>query len=118
VNTFARVRAAVLFAVSLPAHAAPDFEACVVAATEGSVGTVESVRLVFVPRDLHAFDPDVLEHSVQPEEAQQLVVRLDAGPLVVFSQRRPQRLEAGERVRLHLDGGMARVERDPAACAG
>jgi outer membrane lipoprotein SlyB len=55
---------------------------------------------------------------VRPEEAQELVVRLDAGPLVVFSQRRPQRLEAGERVRLHLDGGMARVERDPAACAG
>jgi hypothetical protein len=117
VNTFARILAAVLFAVTLPAHAAPDFEACVVAVAEGA-GTVESVRLVPVQRDLHAFDPEVLEHSVQPEEAQELVVRLDAGPLVVFSQRQLQRLEAGQRVVLHLDGGMARVERDPAACAG
>ena len=117
-NTFARVLAAVLFAVSLPVHAAPDFEACVVAVAEGGAGTVESVRLVPVRRDLHAFDPEVLEHSVQPEEAQELVVRLDAGPLVVFSQRQLQRLEAGQRVVLHLDGGMARVERDPAACAG
>jgi hypothetical protein len=118
VNTFARVLAAVLFAVTLQAHAAPDFEACVVAVAEGGAGTVESVRLVPVQRDLHAFDPEVLEHSVQPEAAQELVVRLDAGPLVVFSQRQLQRLEAGQRVVLHLDGGMARVERDPAACAG
>ena len=117
-NTFARLLAAVLFAVSLAAHAAPDFEACVVAVAEGGAGTLESVRLVPVQRDLHAFDPEVLEHSVQPEQAQELVVRLDAGPLVVFSQRQLQRLEAGERVLLHLDGGMARVERDPAACAG
>ena len=117
-NSFARVLAAVLFAVTLQAHAAPDFEACVVAVAEGGAGTLESVRLVPVQRDLHAFDPEVLEHSVQPEEAQELVVRLDAGPLVVFSQRQLQRLEAGQRVVLHLDGGMARVERDPAACAG
>src|SRR5512145_3267665 len=103
-NAFARVLAAVLFAVSLPAHASADFEACVVADAAGHAATVESVRLVPVQRDLHAFDPEVLEHSVQPEEAQELVVRLDAGPLVVFSQRRMQRLEAGERVRLHLDG--------------
>ena len=117
-NSFARVLAAVLFAVTLRAHAAPDFEACVVAVAEGGAGTLESVRLVPVQRDLHAFDPEGLEHSVQPEEAQELVVRLDAGPLVVFSQRQLQRLEAGQRVVLHLDGGMARVERDPAACAG
>jgi hypothetical protein len=118
VSTFAKVLAAVLFAVTLQAHAAPNFEACVIAVAEGGAGTVESVRLVPVQRDLHAFDPEVLEHRVQPEEAQELVVRLDAGPLVVFSQRQLQRLEAGQRVVLHLDGGMARVERDPAACAG
>jgi hypothetical protein len=116
VSAIVRVLAAAVFAVSLPAHAGPDFEACVV--EPGRAGTVESVRLVPLQRDLHAFDPEVLEHSVQPEEGQELVVRLDAGPLVVFSQRRPQRLEAGERVLLHLDGGMARVERDPAVCAG
>jgi hypothetical protein len=116
VNTFASVLAAVLFAVSLPAHALQDFEACVVG--PGNAGTVESVRLVPMQRDLHAFDPDVLEHRVQPEEAQELEVRLDAGPVVVFSQIQAQRLAAGERVRLHLEGNVARVERDPAACAG
>ena len=115
-STLARVLAALAFAVSLPAHALPEFDACVV--VPGSAGSVESVRLIPIQRDLHAFDPEVLEHSVQPEEAQELVVRLDAGPLVVFSQRRPQRLQAGERVLLHLEGNMARVERDPAACAG
>jgi hypothetical protein len=110
VSTLARVLAAAVFAVSLPAHALQDFDACVVA--EGSAGTVESVRLVPRPRDLHAFDAEVLEHSLRPEEAQELVVRLDAGPLVVFSQRQPLALHAGQRVRVHLDGSAARVDRD------
>ena len=71
-STLARVVAALLLAVSLPAHALQDFDACVVG--PGSAGTVESVRLVPVQRDLHAFDPEVLEHRVQPDEAQELVV--------------------------------------------
>jgi len=106
--------AAAAFSVSLQAHALQDFDACVVAAMEGSSGTVESVRLVPLPRDLHAFDADVLEHSVRPEAAEQLVVRLDVGPLVVFSQRQPQRLQAGQRVRVHLNGSIARVEPESA----
>ena len=115
-STLARVVAALLLAVSLPAHALQDFDACVVG--PGSAGTVESVRLVPVQRDLHAFDLEVLEHRVQPDEAQELVVRLDAGPVVVFSQMKAQRLQAGERVLLHLEENAAYVERDPAACAG
>jgi hypothetical protein len=99
--TFARILAAALLVVSLPAYALQDFGACVVA-MEGSAGTVESVRQVAPPRDLHAFDPEVLEHSVRPETAEELVVRLDAGPLVVFTQREPYRLRAGQRVCLPL----------------
>src|SRR5215510_11441730 len=112
-----RIIAAILLSISLAASA-QGFDGCVVAANDGSAGTVESVRLVPVQRDLHAFDVEVLEHSVQPEEVQELVVRLDAGPLVIFSQGRPQRLQAGQRVRVQLDGSTARVERDLTACAG
>jgi hypothetical protein len=100
---FARILAIALLVVSLPAYALQDFGACAVAAMEGSAGTVESVRQVTPPRDLHAFDPEVLEHSVRPETAEELVVRLDAGPLVVFTQRAPHRLRAGQRVCLPFD---------------
>jgi len=104
--------AATLFALSAPA-AAEDFGACI-AFMEGSAGTVESVREVPAPRDLHAFDLTLFEHSVRPESAEELVVRLDTGPLVVFSERKAQRLLAGQRVRVHLNGSLVRVERDTA----
>lgn len=102
---------------SLPAYALPDLDACAVSAMEGSAGTVESVRQVPLPRDLHAFDADVLEHSVRPETAEQLVVRLDVGPVIVFTERQPQRLRAGQRVRVQLDGSIARVERESTQCS-
>jgi hypothetical protein len=95
------------------AAAAEDLRACI-AFMEGSAGTVESVREVPAPRDLHAFDPAIFEHSVRPESAEELVVRLDTGPLVVFSESRAQRLSAGQRVRVHLNGSLVRVERDTA----
>ena len=98
----------------LPAYALQDV--CTVSAMEGSVGTVESVRQVELPRDLHAFDPEVLEHSVRPETVEQLVVRLDVGPVVVFTQRQPHRLRAGQRVTVQLNGSIARVERVSAQC--
>jgi len=116
-TAFARVLAlASLIVAWLPAYALPDFDACAVSAMEGSAGTVESVRTVLVPRDLHAFDPEVLEHSVRPETAEQLVVRLDVGPVVVFTQRQPHRLRAGQRVTVQLNDSIARVERVSAQC--
>lgn len=116
-TAFARVLAlASLIVAWLPAYALPDFDACAVSAMEGSAGTVESVRTVLVPRDLHAFDADVLEHSVRPETAEELVVRLDVGPVVVFTERQPRRLRAGQRVRVELNGSIARVERESTHC--
>ena len=103
--------AATLFAMSAAAQATEDLRACI-AFMEGSAGTVESVREVPAPRDLHAFDPAIFEHSVRPESAEELVVRLDTGPLVVFSERKAQRLLEGQRVRVHLDGSLVRVERE------
>ena len=116
-SAFAGVLAMAAFTAWAPAHALQDFDACVVAAMDGSAGTVESVREVPIARDLHGFDPDAPERSVSAETARELVVRLDVGPLVVFTQREPHRLSPGERVRVQLNGRIARVERDSGECA-
>jgi hypothetical protein len=104
--------APLLVAAVVSASGLQDLDACPVATAGSSAGTVESVREVPVLRDLHAFD----EHKVHPETAEELVVRLDVGPLVVFTQSEPHRLHAGERVRVTLNGSIARVERAPGQC--
>jgi hypothetical protein len=86
-----------------PAYAAQDFESCH-APEATAAGTVESVREVPAPRDLHAFDPDVLEHKLRTETSEVVVVRLDAGPLLVLDQSQARRLRAGERVVVAPDG--------------
>jgi hypothetical protein len=102
-----------LFAVLLGGFAlagrAEALDFCAVAAEAASPGTVESVREVPVPRDLHAFDGAALEHKLRPETVEELVVRLDVGPVVVFTQRDSHRLRAGQRVRVTLNGSIARV---------
>jgi hypothetical protein len=116
-SAFAGVLAMAAFTAWAPAHALQDFDACVVGAMEGSAGTVESVREVPIARDLHGFEPDTLARSLSAETARELVVRLDVGPLVVFTQREPHRLTPGQRVRVRLNGRIARVEPDSADCA-
>lgn len=86
-----------------PAYALENFESCVPGATAGA-GTVETVRELQAPRDIHAFDPDVLEHKVRPDTTEVVVVRLDAGPVVVLDQSASGRLHAGQRVRVTSDG--------------
>ena len=94
-----------------------DFHSCE-ALTEGSsAGTVESVREVAVKNDLHAFDPDVLEHTVRPETAEELAVRLDSGPVVIFMHKVSPGLRAGQRVRVVLAGGTAHVDPDLPQCS-
>ena len=93
---------AVLVAAA-PAYANDAFETCY--PSDGArAGTVESVREVAVVRDMHAFDPEVLEHRVRAETIELLTVRLDAGPLVVLDQGAGQRLRAGQRVLVTRDG--------------
>ena len=75
-------------------------------------GTVESVREVPLVRDIHAFDAEVLEHAVAPETAEQLVVRLDAGPVVIFTGRQSQGLHVGQRVVVALTGTDAQAQSD------
>lgn len=109
--------AGAMLSVSALAYALPEADFCAVSTTGSSSGTVESVREVPLVRDLHAFDADVLEHRVAPETAEQLVVRLDVGPLVVFTQKQSHRLNPGQRVRVTLSESIARVALESDECA-
>jgi hypothetical protein len=113
------VRALVLLAASMLGVAAPadGQEGLDFCPADSSSGTVESVRVVPVTRDLHAFDADALEHKVAPETADQIVVRLDAGPVVIFTERQAQRVHAGQRVRVTLGESIARVALESEECA-
>jgi hypothetical protein len=77
--------------------------------------TVESVREVPLTRDIHAFDAEALEHKVAPETAEQLMVRLDTGPVVIFTERQSHGVHAGQRVVVTLSGSDAHVRSD--ACS-
>ena len=65
-----------------------------------ALGTVQSVDVVQIERDIHAFDERALELSMQPELTERLVIRLDAGNLVIVTVTGAQRFESGERVRV------------------
>jgi hypothetical protein len=93
------------------------FDFCPVPPAASSSGTVESVRAVPVPRDLHAFDAEVLEHKVAPEMVDEIVVQLDTGPIVIFTERQAHRVHAGERVRVALGASSARVALESEECA-
>jgi hypothetical protein len=108
VVVFAALLAGSSLAEAVPRHA-QDFPHCEVP-TEGSgAGTIESVREVPIARDLHAFDPGVLEHNVRPDMGEEVIIRLDGGPVITFTQTQVQRLQTGQRVRVILSGSSARV---------
>ena len=112
VVVFAALLAGCSLAEAAPRHA-QDFPFCEVPTEAGSAGTIESVREVPIARDLHAFDPGVLEHNVRPETADEVVVRLDGGPVITFRQTQAQRLQPGQRVRVILSGSSAGVVLEP-----
>ena len=104
----AQLIVATTFAISGPSGLQdPDF--CTTPA--GSTwGTVESVREVPRLRDIHSFDLEVLEHKVAPDTAEELIVRLDAGPLVIFSGTQSHGVHSGQRVVVTLSGTDAQVQ--------
>jgi len=108
-NSFGSLVVGAMVAVSTPSYGFQDLDSCRVSGSASSAGTVESVRVVPVPRDLHAFDEEALEHKVAPDTAEELVVRLDVGPVVIFTEREPQRVRAGQRVRVTLGGSIVHV---------
>ena len=107
-TSLAQLMVAVTFGMSGP-YGLQDLDFC--ATPTGSTwGTVESVREVPLIRDIHAFDAEVLEHKVAPETAEQLVVRLEAGPVVIFTEKQSHGLRAGQRVAVRLSGSDALVQ--------
>jgi hypothetical protein len=106
-----------MFSFAGHAYGQQYFDFCPLPAAGSSPGTVESVRAVPVPRDLHAFDAEVLEHKVVPEMVDEIVVQLDAGPVVIFTEKQAHRVHAGERVRVTLGGSSARVALESEECA-
>jgi outer membrane lipoprotein SlyB len=102
--------------LSAQPYAPGDFP-CATLTAGTSAGTVETVREVTLVSDMHAFDPGVLEHPVHPETAEELVIRLDVGPFITFTNKDPQRLRAGQRVRVTLTGSSASVELDRERCS-
>lgn len=94
-----------------------DIHSCDAPGIGSSPGTVESVREVPASRDIHAFDPDVLEHRIRPETAEELVIRLDSGAFFTLTHAEPQGLRAGQRVRVVLTSSNAQVKLDLPQCA-
>jgi outer membrane lipoprotein SlyB len=92
--------AATLAASATPhAQGAFDFSGLDVQA-EVQLGTVRSVDIVQVERDIHAFDERAFELRMQPDLTERLVIRLDEGDVVIVTVKGAQRFEAGERVRV------------------
>jgi len=90
------ILASTILAAALAACAAPyapqEFDSTAIAS-----GMVESVREVPLAR--HSFE-EAIEHSINPEHAEQLVVRLDDGSAVTLLEGAAQRFAPGQRVRI------------------
>lgn len=71
--------------------------AAAIAAFELATGTVECVREA--PRDIHAFE-EAIEHSVNPERREEIVILLDDGLVIRVVQDRANQFAPGERVRV------------------
>ena len=65
-----------------------------------ALGTVQHVQVVQIARDIHAFDERAFELRIQPDLTERLVIRLDAGDIVIVTVKGAQRFVAGERVRV------------------
>jgi outer membrane lipoprotein SlyB len=62
-----------------------------------SAGIIESIMPA--PRDIHAFD-DAMVHEVNPQAAEQLLIRLDDGSAVTLREEGARSYEPGQRVRV------------------
>lgn len=103
--------AASLAACTTP-YAPQDFDFSELRGLEGvALGTVESVRVVAMQRDIHAFEQS-LELSLRPDLVDELVILLDDGPAVTVRAKRTQRFAPGERVRVVSDAYSSRIEHE------
>lgn len=95
-----------LLAASFGALAQPyapqEFDFSELAGMGAEAGIVESVREVPAKRDLHAFDAQALEQTLQrPETVDEVVIRLDAGYAISVKATGDMRsCHPGQRVRV------------------
>ncbi len=84
-------------------YAPQEFDFSELAGMGADAGIVESVREVPLTRDIHAFDPVLLEQTMQrPETLNEVVIRLDGGNLLTLRNRGDMHLVPGQRVRVTL----------------
>lgn len=98
--------ALILFAAASGAfaqrYAPQEFDFSELADFGSNAGIVESVREV-PARDIHAFDPEILELMHNPETVEELDIRLDGGHVITVKRSNDlQRLQPGQRVRVTL----------------
>lgn len=100
-----RILAATLLAgAALGAAAAPyapqEFDFTGLDLSDGSYGVVETVKPAPRTEPIHA---DVFEHSIEPDAAAGLLIRLDSGTGVTLVHYGPERFRPGQRVQLVKD---------------
>jgi outer membrane lipoprotein SlyB len=103
-NMMARAAFQSLLALALIGCASPyapqEFDFNELSGLDGTaLGTVESVDVVRIQRDIHAYDEPVAL-AIQPELADEMLIRLDDGRAITVVLTGMQRFQAGERVRV------------------
>ena len=97
----ALVLLAAAFGAAAQPYAPQEFDFSDLPGIGAEAGIVESVREVPAARDIHAFDPEVLVHTMRPETVDEVAIRLQAGYVItVKAHGDMRRLEPGQRVRV------------------
>ncbi len=97
---FAPILAGAAFGVSGQRYALDEFDLATVALIGNDAGTVEAVRDMPIARHPHAFIPDVTEHRLHSETAEEVVIRLDSGLVITVPHDPTLRVQPGQRVRV------------------
>jgi hypothetical protein len=97
---FAPILAGAAFSVSGQRYMLDEFDLSPLAPTTAMAGTVEAVRETPLAPHPHAFRGDISEHRLQPDTVEEVVIRLDYGPIVTLAHDPALRVQPGQRVRV------------------
>lgn len=102
-NLFATLSLAASVAACATPYAPQDFDFSELGRLGSmALGTVESVRVLQVERDIHAFE-ESMELRLRPDLVDELVILLDDGGAVTLTAKGTQRFATGQRVRVLSD---------------
>ena len=111
-NTLLAITLAANLAACATPYAPQDFDFSELRGLDAvAIGTVESVRVVAVERDIHAFEQS-MELRLMPDLVDELVILLDNGVAVTLTAKNTQRFTAGQRVRVVSDAYSSHVEHE------